>query len=43
MTLIMSLVRMVTLIAIALIFSYDRTSIRLRTVIGAFAIQALAT
>lgn len=40
MTLIMSLVGMVTLIAIALIFSYDRKSIRLRTVVGAFAIQA---
>ncbi len=32
MTLIMSLVGMVTLIAIALLFSYDRKSIRLRTV-----------
>jgi CNT family concentrative nucleoside transporter len=31
---------MVTLVAIALIFSYDRKSIRLRTVLGAFAIQA---
>nr|WP_298250071.1 NupC/NupG family nucleoside CNT transporter [uncultured Halomonas sp.] len=40
MTLIMSLVGMVTLIVIALIFSYDRKSIRLRTVAGAFAIQA---
>jgi len=40
MTLIMSLVGMVTLVAIALIFSYDRKSIRLRTVLGAFAIQA---
>tara|TARA_R110000824_G_scaffold346219_1_gene532973 strand:+ start:23496 stop:24767 length:1272 start_codon:yes stop_codon:yes gene_type:complete len=36
----MSLVGMVTLVAIALIFSYDRKSIRLRTVLGAFAIQA---
>jgi CNT family concentrative nucleoside transporter len=36
----MSLVGMVTLVAIALVFSYDRTSIRLRTVVGAFAIQA---
>ena len=34
MTLIMSLVGMVTLVAIALIFSYDRKSIRLRTVLG---------
>ena len=40
MTLLMSLVGMVTLVAIALIFSYDRQSIRLRTVLGAFAIQA---
>ena len=40
MTLLMSLVGMVTLVAIALIFSYDRKSIRLRTVLGAFAIQA---
>ena len=40
MTLVMSLVGMVTLVAIALIFSYDRKSIRLRTVLGAFAIQA---
>ncbi|MGS2742884.1 NupC/NupG family nucleoside CNT transporter [Halomonas sp. LS-001] len=40
MTLIMSLVGMVTLVTIALIFSYDRKSIRLRTVLGAFAIQA---
>ena len=40
MTLIMSLVGMITLVAIALIFSYDRKSIRLRTVLGAFAIQA---
>ncbi|MGE4534461.1 NupC/NupG family nucleoside CNT transporter [Halomonas sp.] len=40
MTLIMSLVGMVTLIAIALLFSYDRKSIRLRTVGGAFALQA---
>lgn len=40
MTLIMSLVGMVALIVIALIFSYDRKSIRLRTVAGAFAIQA---
>jgi len=40
MTLIMSLVGMVTLVIIALIFSYDRKSIRLRTVLGAFAIQA---
>ncbi|MCB8887778.1 NupC/NupG family nucleoside CNT transporter [Vreelandella malpeensis] len=40
MTLLMSLVGMVTLVAIALLFSYDRKSIRLRTVLGAFAIQA---
>ncbi len=40
MTLIMSLVGMVTLVAIALIFSSDRRAIRLRTVGGAFAIQA---
>ena len=40
MTLLMSLVGMVTLVALALIFSYDRKSIRLRTVLGAFAIQA---
>ncbi|WP_346797241.1 NupC/NupG family nucleoside CNT transporter [Halomonas sp. Bachu 37] len=40
MTLIMSLVGMVTLVAIALLFSYDRKAIRLRTVLGAFAIQA---
>ncbi|WP_249979083.1 NupC/NupG family nucleoside CNT transporter [Vreelandella olivaria] len=40
MTLIMSLIGMVTLVAIALIFSYDRKAIRLRTVLGAFAIQA---
>jgi len=40
MTLLMSLVGMVTLIAIALIFSTDRRAIRLRTVGGAFAIQA---
>ena len=39
MTLIMSLVGMMTLIAIALLFSYDRRAIRLRTVVGAFAIQ----
>ncbi len=40
MTLLMSLVGMVTLVTIALIFSYDRKSIRLRTVLGAFGIQA---
>ncbi|MEQ6916795.1 NupC/NupG family nucleoside CNT transporter [Halomonas aquatica] len=40
MTLFMSLVGMVTLIAIALLFSHDRRAIRLRTVLGAFAIQA---
>ncbi|MCL7940500.1 NupC/NupG family nucleoside CNT transporter [Halomonas sp. ATCH28] len=40
MTLFMSLVGMATLVAIALVFSYDRRAIRLRTVVGAFAIQA---
>ncbi|PMR68233.1 NupC/NupG family nucleoside CNT transporter [Halomonas heilongjiangensis] len=40
MTPIMSLVGMATLIVIALLFSTDRKSIRLRTVGGAFAIQA---
>lgn len=40
MTLIMSLVGMTTLILIALAFSSDRKAIRLRTVGGAFAIQA---
>ncbi|WP_447555561.1 NupC/NupG family nucleoside CNT transporter [Vreelandella sp. EE22] len=40
MTLIMSLVGMITLVIIALLFSYDRKAIRLRTVLGAFAIQA---
>ncbi|MDT8894303.1 NupC/NupG family nucleoside CNT transporter [Halomonas sp. I1] len=40
MTLIMSLVGMATLIVIALLFSTNRRAIRLRTVIGAFAIQA---
>ncbi|MBB3229218.1 NupC/NupG family nucleoside CNT transporter [Halomonas stenophila] len=40
MTLLMSLVGMATLIAIALIFSSNRRAIRLRTVGGAFAIQA---
>jgi concentrative nucleoside transporter, CNT family len=40
MTITMSLVGMATLIAIALIFSTNRRAIRLRTVGGAFAIQA---
>ena len=40
MTLIMSLVGMATLIVIALLFSTNRRAIRLRTVGGAFAIQA---
>ncbi|MGR4066392.1 NupC/NupG family nucleoside CNT transporter [Halomonas sp. LR3S48] len=40
MTAIMSLVGMATLIAIALVFSTNRRDIRLRTVGGAFAIQA---
>lgn len=40
MTAIMSLVGMATLILIAVLFSSNRKSIRLRTVGGAFAIQA---
>lgn len=40
MTAIMSLIGMATLIAIALVFSTSRRDIRLRTVGGAFAIQA---
>ncbi|GEN24757.1 nucleoside permease [Halomonas cupida] len=40
MTLLMSLVGMATLVAIAILFSYNRKSIRLRTVVGAFLIQA---
>lgn len=40
MTVIMSLVGMATLILIAVLFSYNRRAIRLRTVGGAFAIQA---
>ncbi|GHC33933.1 NupC/NupG family nucleoside CNT transporter [Aidingimonas halophila] len=40
MTLLMSLVGMATLILIAVLFSYNRKAIRLRTVGGAFAIQA---
>ncbi|PSJ39246.1 NupC/NupG family nucleoside CNT transporter [Zobellella taiwanensis] len=40
MTLIMSLVGMATLILIAILFSSNRGAIRLRTVGGAFAIQA---
>ncbi|WP_129139081.1 NupC/NupG family nucleoside CNT transporter [Modicisalibacter coralii] len=40
MTIIMSLVGMATLILIAVLFSSSRRSIRLRTVGGAFAIQA---
>ncbi|MDN3525986.1 NupC/NupG family nucleoside CNT transporter [Halomonas sabkhae] len=40
MTLIMSLVGMATLIAIALLFSVNRRAIRMRTVVGAFVIQA---
>ncbi|MBZ9557695.1 MULTISPECIES: NupC/NupG family nucleoside CNT transporter [unclassified Modicisalibacter] len=40
MTIIMSLVGMATLILIAVLFSANRRSIRLRTVGGAFAIQA---
>ncbi|GEK73497.1 MULTISPECIES: NupC/NupG family nucleoside CNT transporter [Halomonas] len=40
MTLLMSLIGMLTLIAIAVLFSSNRRAIRLRTVGGAFAIQA---
>ncbi|WP_192035054.1 NupC/NupG family nucleoside CNT transporter [Halomonas sp. YLGW01] len=40
MTILMSLVGMATLILIALVFSTNRRAIRLRTVGGAFAIQA---
>ncbi|WP_136247808.1 NupC/NupG family nucleoside CNT transporter [Halomonas borealis] len=40
MTLLMSVIGMATLIAIALLFSRNRRAIRLRTVGGAFAIQA---
>lgn len=40
MTLIMSLVGMVTLVIIAILFSSNRRAIRLRTVLGAFVIQA---
>ena len=40
MTLIMSLVGMATLVLIAILFSSNRSAIRLRTVGGAFAIQA---
>ncbi|WP_110601189.1 NupC/NupG family nucleoside CNT transporter [Salinicola lusitanus] len=40
MTLLMGLVGVIVLLLIALIFSSDRKAIRLRTVIGAFAIQA---
>ncbi|MBY5924188.1 MULTISPECIES: NupC/NupG family nucleoside CNT transporter [unclassified Halomonas] len=40
MTLLMSLVGMITLIAIAVAFSHNRRAIRLRTVGGAFLIQA---
>ncbi|QTF93796.1 NupC/NupG family nucleoside CNT transporter [Halomonas sp. BM-2019] len=40
MTITMSLVGMASLIAIALLFSTDRRAIRLRTVGGAFALQA---
>ncbi|HSH42141.1 MAG TPA: NupC/NupG family nucleoside CNT transporter [Arenicellales bacterium] len=40
MTLFMSLIGMAALVAIAVVFSYDRRAIRLRTVGGAFAIQA---
>ncbi|WP_417329880.1 NupC/NupG family nucleoside CNT transporter [Halomonas cupida] len=40
MTLLMSLVGMATLVTIAILFSYNRKSIRLRTVVGAFLIQA---
>lgn len=40
MSVLMSLVGMATLILIALLFSHDRRAIRLRTVGGAFALQA---
>ncbi|TDO01475.1 MULTISPECIES: NupC/NupG family nucleoside CNT transporter [Halomonas] len=40
MTLFMSLVGIVTLVTIALLFSTERRAIRMRTVVGAFAIQA---
>jgi concentrative nucleoside transporter, CNT family len=40
MTLLMSLVGMLTLILIAILFSNNRAAIRLRTVGGAFALQA---
>ncbi|QEM82472.1 NupC/NupG family nucleoside CNT transporter [Halomonas binhaiensis] len=40
MTLIMSLVGMATLVIIAILFSSNRRAIRLRTVLGAFVIQA---
>ncbi|MFP2769722.1 NupC/NupG family nucleoside CNT transporter [Oceanisphaera sp. KMM 10153] len=40
MTLFMSLVGMVTLVLIAILFSNNRAAIRLRTVGGAFALQA---
>lgn len=40
MTLLMGLVGVIVLLLIALIFSSNRRAIRLRTVIGAFAIQA---
>lgn len=40
MTIVMSLVGMATLILIAILFSYNWRAIRLRTVVGAFAIQA---
>ncbi|WP_043530014.1 NupC/NupG family nucleoside CNT transporter [Litchfieldella xinjiangensis] len=40
MTIFMSLVGMATLILIAIVFSYNRRAIRLRTVGGAFLIQA---
>ncbi|SDL21138.1 concentrative nucleoside transporter, CNT family [Modicisalibacter muralis] len=40
MTILMSLVGMMTLVLIAIAFSYNRRAIRLRTVGGAFAIQA---
>ncbi|QJQ96155.1 MULTISPECIES: NupC/NupG family nucleoside CNT transporter [Halomonadaceae] len=40
MTILMSLVGMATLVLIAILFSYNRRAIRLRTVGGAFALQA---
>ncbi|MGL6150306.1 MAG: Na+ dependent nucleoside transporter N-terminal domain-containing protein, partial [Aeromonas sobria] len=40
MSIIMGLVGMVTLILIAVLFSSNRKAINMRTVVGAFALQA---